>query len=163
MSDVWWTCRWGWETTRIEAQRVCGELVKPQESDGASPAARIETLLYQPFYHDAGNVALTTCASSSSRLVGWWDLTAVGENIPVKLNIRWDRIAAICLCRRSVQTSCVVLETPSCLSEGEVCLKSRNQKTKKIKHHLDQRTKWVWRSQSLRHHQSITKAPSVNL
>ena len=42
-----------------------------------------------------GQRYLTTRASTSSRLVGWWYLTAVGDNIPVKLNIGWDRITAI--------------------------------------------------------------------
>ena len=117
-----------------------------------------------------GNAALSTFLSRCRqrgtydlrkfiKLARWlMRLDRCGGNIPVKLNIRWDRIAAICLCKRIVQTSCVVLETPSCLSEGEVCLKSRNQKTKKIKDPLDQRTKWVWRS----HHEVYLDQPSLN-
>jgi hypothetical protein len=65
-------------------------------------------------------------------------LTAVGVTSPVKLNIGCDRIAAIRLYESCSNEMCSAGNTFA-LSEGEVCLKSRNNKDQKSRNNKDQK------------------------
>ena len=95
--------------------------------DDASPVARIESyfnnlsITMQATWHlrPAHHLLVVSLATDV------WPLW--GQN-PVKLNIRWDRIAAICLYESCSNETCCAGNT-FIPSEGEVCLKSIKTKT----------------------------------